>query len=139
MNVPKSIQNLQRKIVVSVNRKCVPLMVQSWHDKEVIVMYILDTFWNGHSACYERMIRSKSEYQKIAHESLEAAEAVGAELSADGRKSFERYQSLQLDLNTISEQDSFVRGVRLGARFVLDVLGEYRSQLPFSEELREEN
>ena len=74
-------------------------------------MYILETFWNGYSAGDERMIRGKSEYQRIAHESVEVAEAVCAELSADGQKSFEHYQSLQLDLNTISEQDSFIRGV----------------------------
>lgn len=101
-------------------------------------MYILDRFWEGHSAGYERMVRGKSEYQRIACESLEAAETVDAALSADERKVFARYQSLQSDLNAISEQDSFIRGVRIGAQFVLDVLGEYRSQLPFPEELRAE-
>ncbi|MBQ8144206.1 MAG: hypothetical protein IJ042_05380 [Butyricicoccus sp.] len=101
-------------------------------------MYILETFWNGHPAGYERMIRDNSEYKKIAHQSLVLAEEIDAVLDAEKRKNFERYQSLQLDLNTISEQDSFVRGVRLGARFILDVLGEYRSQLPFHEELKAE-
>ena len=101
-------------------------------------MYILDSFWNGRPAGYERMIRDKSEYRRIAHESLEAAEAVDAALSAEGRESFERYQSLQVDLSAISEQDSFVRGVRLGAQFILDVVGEYRSQLPFHGELQAE-
>lgn len=99
-------------------------------------MYILDTFWDGCPAGYERMIRDNSEYQKIAYQSLELAEEIDAALSEEGRKCFERYQSTQVDLNTISEQDCFIRGVRLGARFILDVVGEYRSQLPFLNELK---
>ena len=102
-------------------------------------MYILDTFWGGCPAGYERMIRGSSEYKKLAHQSLELAEAVDAALTQEGKKCFERYQSMQVDLNTISEQDSFIRGVRLGARFILDVVGDYRSQLPFLEELEAEN
>ena len=30
----------------------------------------------------------------------------------------------------IDEEDAFICGVRIGARFILDILGEYHSQIP---------
>ena len=33
-------------------------------------------------------------------------------------------------LSSISEEDTFIRGFRIGAQFILDVVGDYKSQLP---------
>lgn len=52
------------------------------------------------------------------------------ELSPEGKKALDEFFNKEMQLADISEQDAFVRGVRIGARFILDVIGEYRSQLP---------
>ena len=41
----------------------------------------------------------------------------------------ENYEDLQAELTEISEQDTFIRGFRLGARVILDVIGEYASPM----------
>ena len=94
-------------------------------------MYVLESLWD----VSDRMVRDKSEYQKIAHQGVELSEKITAMLSEEGKRYFEKYHYVRADVSTIEEQDSFIRGVRLGARFILDVLGEYRSQLPLVEEL----
>lgn len=44
------------------------------------------------------------------------------------QKSYEKLEELQYKLFNISEQDAFIVGFRLGARIILDVIGEYKGQ-----------
>ena len=46
----------------------------------------------------------------------------------------DEYLDKRVILNAIMEEDSFIRGVRIGAQFILDVIGDYRSQLPQADE-----
>lgn len=43
---------------------------------------------------------------------------------------FDRFCQSEVQLSVIVEQDAFIRGVRIGAQFILDVIGTYDSQLP---------
>ena len=51
-------------------------------------------------------------------------------LSADGREIYESLCRKRSDLAGMSELDTFIVGFRMGARVMLEVLGEYDSQLP---------
>jgi predicted DNA-binding protein YlxM (UPF0122 family) len=93
-------------------------------------MYLLDELWKGKITPDERAVRESSTYKKINHESIEYLNAFYEELSTEGKKAFDLYFQKEMDLAEISERDTFIRGVRIGARFILDVLGEYNSQLP---------
>ncbi len=93
-------------------------------------MYLLDELWRGKITPDERSIREGSAYEKINRESIACMRTVLNELSEEGEKAFDQYCQLELQLSEISERDTFIRGVRIGARFILDILGEYDSQLP---------
>lgn len=93
-------------------------------------MYLLDELWKGKITPDERAVREGSPYKKINRESIEYLNAFYEELSAEGKKAFDLFFQKELELADISERDTFIRGVRIGARFILDVLGEYNSQLP---------
>lgn len=93
-------------------------------------MYILEDLWAGRFSPSERAVRAGSLYQKISDENSYWMNAFRKELSPEGKKALEEYYNTQLKLWDISEQDAFIRGVRLGAQFILDVIGEYKSQLP---------
>ena len=93
-------------------------------------MYVLEDLWKGNIDPSGRAIREGSEYQKISHEAIECMNAFHKELSAEGKKVFDEYYSKEMILADLSEQDAFIKGIRFGAQFILDVIGEYRSQMP---------
>ena len=93
-------------------------------------MYLLAELWKGNVTPDERAVQEGSPYQKIHRESVACMERFRKELSPEGKKALDEFFNKEMELADISEQDAFVRGVRIGARFILDVIGEYRSQLP---------
>ena len=93
-------------------------------------MYLLEDLWRGKITTMERAIREGSPYESINRESILYMRRVLNELSAEGEEAFDRFCELELKLSEISEQDAFIRGVRIGARFILDVMGAYDTQLP---------
>ena len=93
-------------------------------------MLILEKLWNGEITPFEREILEKSEYQKISRRTTELQKAIYKELSAEGKTAFDEYCEKEQQLTDISEQDAFIKGVRIGAKLILDILGEYDSQLP---------
>ena len=93
-------------------------------------MYILEDIWAGKLTPADRVVRPGSPYQKISHENTQWLEQFRKELSPEGKHAFDEYYNTQMSLCDISETDAFVRGVRLGAKFILDVMEGYPSQLP---------
>ena len=93
-------------------------------------MYLLEDLWKGNITPDERAVRKGSPYQELQQASIECIEQFRKELSPEGKKALDEYFDKEAQLADISEQDAFVRGVRIGARFILDVIGGYRSQLP---------
>ena len=93
-------------------------------------MYILDDMWFGNVGQSDRFIRKGSQFAKLSKQSNEYLEEFRQELSAEGKQAYENYYNAQMELADISEKDTFIRGIRLGARLMLDILGENRSQLP---------
>lgn len=93
-------------------------------------MFMIDDLWNGRFTPSERTIRKGSHYQKVSVQGTEYLEVFHKELSPEGKKAFDDYYSSQMELWGLSEQDAFTQGIRFGVRLMLDVVGEYRSDLP---------
>ena len=93
-------------------------------------MYILEDLWNGNVAPADRVIRTGSEYAQLQKQMVAAEDAFRKELSTEGKKAYEEFCRKQAGMAEIAECDSFIRGVRVGARFLLDIVGDYPSQMP---------
>jgi len=93
-------------------------------------MYLLNELWYGNVTPNERSARKNSEYARVSQEANECLEQLMAELSPKEKTVLEAFASKSMTLASISDEDAFICGVRIGARFMLDVLGDYHSQLP---------
>ncbi len=93
-------------------------------------MYILEDLWNGDITPSERVIRTGSQYAQLQKQLVAAEEDFRKELSPDGKAAYDTFCRKQAELSEISECDCFIRGVRIGARLLLDIVGDYPSQMP---------
>lgn len=93
-------------------------------------MYILEDLWNGDIIPSERVIRTGSQYAQLQKQLVAAEEDFRKELSTEGKKAYEEFCRKQAELSEISECDCFIRGVRVGARLLLDIVADYPSQTP---------
>ena len=93
-------------------------------------MFVLEDLWYGRITPSEREVRKDSRYDKVSHQGTEYLQMFHQELSPEGKEAFEAYYSSQMELWEISEQDAYFQGIRFGIRLMLDVIGDYRSDLP---------
>ena len=93
-------------------------------------MYILEDLWNGDITPSERVIRTGSQYAQLQKQLVAAEEDFRKELSPAGKAAYDTFCRKQAELSEISECDCFIRGVRVGARLLLDIVGDYPSQTP---------
>lgn len=91
-------------------------------------MYILNDLWRGNISPCEKFICSDSEYMKLFTKYVKDAEQIRKALSPEKQEKYDEIEELRLKLTDISEQDSFIVGFRLGARLILDIVGEYKRQ-----------
>ena len=91
-------------------------------------MYVLEKLWRGRVRPSERSYRADSRYAELISKGTEAENRFYAELSDQGRQAYKENYDLQVEMIEIGEQDAYLRGVRFGAQFMLDVIGEYHSQ-----------
>ena len=93
-------------------------------------MYILEELWNGNITPSERVIRTGSQYAQLQKQLVAAEEDFRKELSPEGKAAYDIFCRKQAELSEISECDCFIRGVRVGARLLLDIVADYPSQTP---------
>ena len=91
-------------------------------------MYILEDLWNGHITPSEREIRTGSQYAQLQKQLVAAEEDFRKELSPEGKAAYDTFCRKQAELSEISECDCFIRGVRVGAPLLLDIVADYPSQ-----------
>ncbi len=91
-------------------------------------MYILNDLWQGNITPSERYIRSGTEYQKPLHELSGEINGFINTLPSEKQVHYEKLTALQYKLNSISEQDAFIVGFRLGAKMIIDVMTDYKGQ-----------
>ena len=97
-------------------------------------MYLLKDLWHGSVNPSERYGRRGSEYMKLSKEVSDCMDQLIQDLPPKSVELLDEYLDKRVILNAIMEKDSFIRGVRIGAQFILDVIGDYRSQLPQADE-----
>ena len=88
-------------------------------------MFVLDKLWQEGLTPSERYTRKGGEYHKILLRICDEEDKVNEELSETGKAHFEAYRDAQIQLSAVAEREVFIEAVRLGARIILDVIGEY--------------
>ena len=91
-------------------------------------MFVLQELWRGNITPSERFVRSGSEYKKIAGKLSDEMDRLMEAISPEARKQLENIGNLQADMAVLSNEDIFIYAFRMGARLMLDVLGEYKGQ-----------
>lgn len=91
-------------------------------------MYVLNKLWNGEVSPMERSIRPGSAYHKTVSEICEKTEALLETLPPEAKAKVEVLENLTSRLNLLAEEDMFLYGFRMGARMMLDIVGDYEGQ-----------
>jgi hypothetical protein len=89
-------------------------------------MYVLEQLWREGLSPNERYTRKGGEYHKILLRICDEADRVCEELTEKGKEHFEAYRDAQIELSIVAEREVFIEAFRLGARLVLDIVGEYQ-------------
>ena len=92
-------------------------------------MYVLKKLWEGSITPSDRGYRTGSAYAALAKEANMLEAACYDHLSDMGKKADQDYCDHHADMEDIRDCDTFIRGFRLGARMILDVVGEYDSPM----------
>ena len=87
-------------------------------------MYVLNSLWRGEISPYEKHFRSNEEFKRLRTKMQEEYKLFIGELSENGKAHFEAYESLFMEMQSFCDEDNFIDAFRLGARMMLDVLGE---------------
>ena len=91
-------------------------------------MYVLRDLWRGEISPTDRRVRQGSEYQQQAMEiSKQMADFVKM-LSPEAKERMEDINDQKHSMAMLAEEDVFIYGFRLGARMMLDVMGDYEGQ-----------
>ena len=91
-------------------------------------MFVLDKLWQEGLSPNERYTRKGSEYHKILLRICEEGDYLATELTEEGKSHFDAYRDAQIELSVVAEKEVFIEAFRLGARMMLDVVGEYKGQ-----------
>lgn len=91
-------------------------------------MDVLRELWRGEISPTDRRVRQGSEYQQTAKEIREKMGEFLATLSPEARERLEAINDLKSDLSVMANEDYFLYGFRLGARMILDIIGDYEGQ-----------
>ena len=91
-------------------------------------MYVLRELWRGEISPTDRRVRQGSEYQQRAAEVRKQMADLAALLSPEVKERMEDINDQKYNLSMMAEEDVFIYGFRLGARMMLDVIGDYEGQ-----------
>ena len=91
-------------------------------------MYMLRELWRGEISPTDRRVRQGSEYQQQAMEVRKQMADFLKMLSPEAKERMEAITDLKHGLSLMAEEDVFIYGFRLGARMMLDVIGDYEGQ-----------
>ena len=91
-------------------------------------MHILEDLYTGNVRPGERSFRQSSQYSQALAQTVESGNALSKSLTAEQKKLFEEYMDAQRELNILTDCETFIYALKLGAKLMLDVLedGEMR-------------
>ena len=78
---------------------------------------ILEDLYYGNLSPSQRAVRPGSKVQKLSQKHCDLETKLGGLLTEEQREIFEQYLSVSADLLDANCLDSFITGLRLGARF----------------------
>ena len=87
-------------------------------------MHILEELYVGSIRPGERTFKQNSQYSRVIKALTECEEKLDATLSKEQTSLFDDYRNAQQDLMVITDCETFIRGFRIGAKIMLDVLTE---------------
>ena len=88
-------------------------------------MYVLRDLWRGEISPTDRRVRQGSEYQQRAAEVRKQIAEFAAMLSPEAKERREDINDQKHSMAMLAEEDVCIYGFRLGARMMLDVIGDY--------------
>ncbi len=91
-------------------------------------MYVLKNLFWGNISPTERSVRPGSDYKKASIQICEQIDRLLEILTPEEKERLEAIDSLRNNMAALAEEDMFIYGFRLGARMMLDVMGEYGGQ-----------
>ena len=91
-------------------------------------MYVLRDLWRGEISPTDRRVRQGSEYQQRAAEARKQIAEFAAMLSPEAKEKMEDINDQKHSMAMLAEEDVFIYGFQLGARMMLDVMGDYEGQ-----------
>jgi len=97
-------------------------------------MYVLKDLWRGKITPIERYVRPESDYKKASVEICKEIDCFLENLTPEEKKQLESIDNLRSDMTVMAEEDAFISGFRLGARMIMDVVGEYKGQFTMAGE-----
>lgn len=89
---------------------------------------ILKSLWRGQINPSERFFERDSEYSRLNHRLGILSDQLLLMLSDEGKQCFEEIEQIIYDMESISEEETFIQGVRLGAQMMLASVSEPRGQ-----------
>ncbi len=85
-------------------------------------MNIIKELWNGNIKPIERSPWKSGDYSRISREISKAEDELTASFTDDEKSKYEKCISMMLDRQTITEEEVFEKGFKLGVRFMIAAL-----------------
>ena len=91
-------------------------------------MYILEDLYTGNVRPGERSFKQNSQYSRALAQAVESGDALIKSLTEEQKKLFKEYMDAQREVNILTDCETFIYALKLGAKLMLDVLenGEMR-------------
>ena len=91
-------------------------------------MHILEDLYTGNVRPGKRSFRQNSQYSRALAQAVESGDALIKSLTEEQKKLFEEYMDAQREVNILTDCETFIYALKLGAKLMLDVLenGEMR-------------
>ena len=86
-------------------------------------MHILEDLYTGNVRPGERSFRQNSQYSRALAQAVESGDALIKSLTEEQKKLFEEYMDAQREVNILTDCETFIYALKLGAKLMLDVLG----------------
>ena len=91
-------------------------------------MYVLKELYWGEISPTERSVRPGSDYKKASAQLCRQLDSFLGNLTPAEKQQWETIDVLRNNLATMAEEDMFIYGFRLGARMMMEVVGDYTGQ-----------
>ncbi len=91
-------------------------------------MNVLKELWRGNITPIKRFVRPGSDYKKVSLEACKQMDRLLEKMTPEEKKRLEDISDLRSDMSLLAEEDAFISGFRLGARMIMEVVGEYTGQ-----------